>query len=62
MWTPKPKPEPIPPPTPEPKKDYSIKTTIKYKEPVPKIPKQPKVRPAATPKPVVERSGTLSFD
>jgi len=62
MYTTKPKPEPIPAPTPEPKKDYTIKTTIKYKEPVPKIPKQPKKRAAAAPKPVVERSGILSFD
>ena len=54
MYTPKPKPEPA--------KDYTIKTTIKYKEPVAKVPKAPKVRVPAGPKPVVERSGVLSFD
>ena len=54
MYTPKPKPEP--------KKDYTIKTTIKYKEPVAKVPKAPKVKVPAAPKPVVERSGVLTFD
>ena len=54
MSTPKPKPEP--------KKDYTIKTTIKYKEPVAKVPKAPKVKVSAAPKPVMERSGVLSFD
>jgi len=47
---------------PESKKDYTIKTTIKYKEPVPKTPKAPKVRKPAAPKPVIERSGVLTFD
>jgi hypothetical protein len=49
-------------PKSEPAKDYTIKTTIKYKEPVPKIPKTPKVRKPAAPKPVIERSGVLTFD
>ena len=54
MSTPKPKPEPA--------KDYTIKTTIKYKEPVAKVPKAPKVKVSAAPKPVFERSGVLTFD
>lgn len=49
-------------PKPETKKDYTIKTTIKYKEPVAKVPKAPKVRAPAAPRPVVERSGVLTFD
>ena len=54
MSTPKPKPAP--------KKDYTIKTTIKYKEPVAKTPKVPKIRPAVPGKPLTERSGVLTFE
>ena len=51
-----------PKPPPKPKPEYTIKTTIKYKEPVAKTPKQKKVKLPAPGKPVQERSGTLSFD
>jgi len=58
----KPKPEPKPKSKPKPTADYSIKTTITYKEPVAKIPKQPKIKVPAPSKPVAERSGILTFD
>jgi len=54
MQRPKPEPKPAPP--------YTIKTTIKYREPVPKAPKVPKVKPLPPSRPVAERSGTLTFD
>lgn len=51
-----------PKPPPKPKPEYTIKTTIKYKEPVAKTPRQKKVKLPAPGKPVQERSGILSFD